>query len=147
MEAGQRQSLFGADLYRLGGNLGTQNYGLQAAALGPYEAYLAQMKQLEALGQQPLDLGINIGAKGQSTAGANALLQGGMAAAQTRGAADAYNPFATALTQASQNPAFQRGIGNLFGGGGRAAFSQTGLGSSGFGTGLAYGNQDIGAFI
>lgn len=103
MEAGQRQSLFGADLYRLGGNLGTQNYGLQAAALGPYEAYLAQMKQLEALGQQPLDLGINIGAKGQSTGAAQALLSGGMAAAQTRGAADAYNPFATALTQGASS--------------------------------------------
>ncbi len=115
-EAGQRQSLFGADLYRLGGNLGTQNYGLQASALGPYEAYLAQMKQLEALGQQPLDLGINIGAKGQSTGAAQALLSGGMAAAQTRGAADAYNPFATALTQAGQNPAFGRGVSNLFGG-------------------------------
>ena len=146
-EAGQRQSLFGADLYRLGGNLGTQNYGLQAAAIGPYEAYLNQMKQLEALGQQPLDLGINIGAKGQSTAGANALLQGGMAAAGSNFAANTYNPFATALTQASQNPALQAGLGRLFGGGGQAAFSQTGLGSSGFGTGLAYRNQDIGAFI
>jgi hypothetical protein len=41
-----------------------------------------------------------------------------MGAAQTMGAANAYNPFATALTQASQNPAFQQGIGYLFGGGG-----------------------------
>jgi len=62
-------------------------------------------------------------------------------------AANAFNPFATALTQAGQNPAFVRGVSNLFGGGGQAAFSQTGLGGSGFGTGLAYGNQDIGAFI
>ena len=115
-QAGMDQARFGAGLLGTAGNLLTQGYQGQAAALGPYEAYLAQMKQLEALGQQPLDLGINIGAKGQSTAGANALLQGGMAAAQTRGAADAYNPFATALTQASQNPAFQRGVGNLFGG-------------------------------
>jgi len=115
-QAGMDQARFGAGLLGTAGNLLTQGYQGQAAALGPYEAYLAQMKQLEALGQQPLDLGINIGAKGQSTAGANALLQGGMAAAQTRGAADAYNPFATALTQASQNPALQRGLGNLFGG-------------------------------
>ena len=146
-QAGMDQARFGAGLLGTAGNLLTQGYQGQAAALGPYEAYLAQMKQLEALGQQPLDLGINIGAKGQSTAGAQALLQGGMAAAQTRGAADAYNPFATALTQASQNPALQAGLGRLFGGGGQAAFSQTGLGSSGFGTGLAYLNQDIGAFI
>ena len=147
MQAGQQQTAFGAGLLGTGGNLLTQGYQGQAAALGPYEAYLAQMKQLEALGQQPLELGINIGAKGQSNAAAQAILDGGMAAARTRGAADAYNPFATALTQAGQNPALQAGLGRLFGGGGQAAFSQTGLGSSGFGTGLAYGNQDIGAFI
>lgn len=109
-QAGQRQSLFGADLYRLGGNLGTQNYGLQVAALSPYEAYLAQMKQLEALGQQPLDLGINIGAKGQSIAGSSALLRGGLSAAESNFAANAYNPFATALTQASMNPGLRSGI-------------------------------------
>ena len=115
-QAGMDQARFGAGLFGTAGNLLTQGYAGETAALGPYEAYLNQMKQLEALGQQPLDLGINIGAKGQSTGAAQALLSGGMAAAQTRGAADAYNPFATALTQASQNPAFQRGVGNLFGG-------------------------------
>jgi hypothetical protein len=47
----------------------------------------------------------------------------------------------------SQNPALVSGLGKLFGGGGQAAFSQTGFGGSGFGTGLAYGNQDLGAFI
>jgi len=115
-QAGMDQARFGAGLLGTAGNLLTQGYQGQAAALGPYEAYLAQMQKLEALGQQPLDLGINIGAKGQSTGAAQALLSGGMAAAQTRGAADAYNPFATALTQAGQNPAFGRGVSNLFGG-------------------------------
>jgi len=114
-QAGMDQARFGAGLLSTGGNLLDQGYRGQTAALGPYEAYLAQMKQLEALGQQPLELGINIGAKGQSTAGANALFQGGNAAAQTMGAANAYNPFATALTQASQNPAFQQGLSNAFG--------------------------------
>ena len=115
-QAGMDQARFGAGLFGTAGNLLTQGYAGQAAALGPYEAYLSQMRQLEALGQQPLELGINIGSKGQSNAAAQAILSGGMAAAQTRGAANAYNPFATALTQASQNPAFQRGLGNLFGG-------------------------------
>jgi hypothetical protein len=32
-------------------------------------------------------------------------------------------------------------------GGLQAAFSQTALGGSGFGTGLAYGNQDLGAYF
>jgi hypothetical protein len=40
------------------------------------------------------------------------------------------------------------GFGKLFGGGGagglQAKFSQTPIGSSGFGSGLAYGNQDLG---
>jgi hypothetical protein len=39
------------------------------------------------------------------------------------------------------------GFGSSGGNYGQAAFSQTGAGSSGFGTGLAYGNQDYGAFI
>ena len=142
-EAGQRQVAFGAGLFGTGGNLLTQGYGGQTAALGPYQAYLQGATGLEALGQDPLNLGINIGAKGQSAAGANALLQGGMGAAQSQFAANAYNPFATALTQASMNPALR----NVTGSGIQAAFSQTGLGGSGFGTGLAYGNQDIGAFI
>lgn len=36
---------------------------------------------------------------------------------------------------------------SLLGSSGQAAFSQTALGSSGFGTGLAYGNMDIGLFL
>jgi hypothetical protein len=66
-----------------------------------------------------------------------------MQAAQSNYAANAYNPFATALVGASQNPAFR----NLTGRGAQAAFSQTALGGSGFGTGLAYGNQDFGAYL
>jgi hypothetical protein len=66
-----------------------------------------------------------------------------MGAARAVGEANAFNPFATALIQGSMNPALR----NVTGSGIQSAFSQTGLGSSGFGTGLAYGNQDIGAFI
>jgi len=111
-QAGMDQARFGAGLLSTGGNLLDQGYRGQTAALGPYEAYLAQMKQLEALGQQPLDLGINIGSKGQSNAAAAAMLS--TAPSRESFAANAFNPFATALTQAGQNPAFQRGLGNLF---------------------------------
>ena len=139
----QQRASFGAGLFGTASNLLTQGYGGQTAALGPYQAYLQGASGLEGLGQQALDTGINIGAKGQSAAGAQALLQGGMGAAQSQFAANAYNPFATALTGLSQNPALR----NISGSGLQAAFSQTGLGGSGFGTGLAYGNQDLGAFI
>lgn len=141
-EAGQRQVAFGAGLFGTGGNLLTQGYGGQTAALGPYEAYLQQARQLEALGQQPLQLGIDIGARGQSNAAAQAMLTGNMPSRESF-QANAFNPFATALIQGSMNPALR----NVTGSGLQAAFSQTGLGGSGFGTGLAYGNQDIGAFI
>jgi hypothetical protein len=100
------------------------------------------MKTLESLGQQPLELGINIGAKGQSNAAAQAMLIGNTPSRESY-AANAFNPFAESLMAGSRNPALR----NLSGGGLQAGFSQTSLGGSGFGTGLAYGNQDIGAFI
>ena len=143
MQAGQQQTAFGAGLFGTGGNLLTQGYGGQTAALGPYQAYLQGATGLEALGQDPLNLGSALGGRVANPTGANALFQGGNAAAQSQFAANAYNPFATALTQASQNPALR----NVTGSGSQAGFSQTALGGSGFGTGLAYGNQDIGAFI
>jgi hypothetical protein len=127
----QGRASFGAGLFGTGGNLLTQNYQGQSAALGPYEAYLAQMRQLEGLGQDPLTLGINIGAKGQSTAGAQALYGGGMASAQTTAGANAYNPFAQILMQAGQNPQFRSGIDKLF----------SGSGSSGYIDPIAYGSN------
>jgi hypothetical protein len=120
-QGGMDQARFGAGLLGTGGNLLTQGYQGQAAALGPYEAYLAQMKQLEALGQQSLDIGSGIGAKVANPSGAQSLYSGGIAAAGSNFAANAYNPFATALTQAGQNPAFGRGVSNLFGGSNVAA--------------------------
>lgn len=143
MQAGQQQVAFGAGLFGTGGNLLNQGYQGQVAALSPYQAYLQGATGLEGLGQQTIDIGAGIGAKAANPAGGQALLQGGMGAAQSNYAANAYNPFATALTGFSQNPALR----NINAGNVQAAFSQTGLGGSGFGTGLAYGNQDIGAFI
>jgi hypothetical protein len=117
MQAGQQQTAFGAGLFGTGGNLLTQGYGGQAAALGPYQAYLQGASGLETLGQAPLDIGAQLGGRMANPTGAQALLQGGMGAAQTQARADAYNPFATALTGLSQNPAFASGVRNLFSGG------------------------------
>lgn len=118
MQAGQQQTTFGAGLLGTAGNLLTQGYQGQVGALAPYQAYLGGATSIEGLGQQPLDIGINLGAKGMSPSAANALLLGGMGAAQSRFKADAYNPFADTLIQASQNPAIQSGLGRMFGGGG-----------------------------
>lgn len=62
------------------------------------------------------------------------------------------NTAANALLAAQQARSSSYGqmgnvLGNYLGGGGQAAFSQTGLGGSGFGSGLAYGNQDLGQYL
>jgi len=114
MQAGQAQTAFGAGLFGTGGNLANQMYGLQTSALGPYQSYLSAATGLEQLGQQPLDIGTGIGAKVANPTGANALFQGGTNAANSMYGANAYNPFATALVGASQNPAFIRGVSNAF---------------------------------
>lgn len=112
--AGREQLAFGAGLFGTGSELLNQYQQGQVGALRPFEAYLGQEKAIEGLGQQPLDIGINIGAKGMSPSAANALLAGGTSAAQLRGKADAYNPLATAIYQGSQNPQIQQGVKNLF---------------------------------
>lgn len=116
-QAGQQRALFGAGLLGTGGNLITQGYQGQVGALSPYQAYLQGATGLETLGQQPLDIGINIGAKGMSPTAANAMYQGGMGAAESNYAANRYNPFATALVQGSQNRTLTDAIARLFSGG------------------------------
>jgi hypothetical protein len=118
MQAGQQQTAFGAGLFGTGGNLLTQGYGGQAAALGPYQAYLQGATGLEALGQDALNLGSALGGRIANPAGGQALYGGGMAAAGSNAAANAYNPFATALTGLSQNRQFTNAMSNQFGGGG-----------------------------
>jgi hypothetical protein len=122
-QAGQQQVTFGAGLFGTGGNLLTQGYQGQAGALAPYQGYLQGATGLESLGQQPLEMGSALGGRIANPSGANALLQGGTGAAQTMGAANAYNPFATALTMAGQNPNIQRGLENYFGGGRSQGFN------------------------
>jgi hypothetical protein len=85
--------------------------------LGPYQAYLQGATGLEALGQQPLEMGSALGGRAANPTGANALFQGGMGAAQSMGAANAYNPFATALIGLSQNPTLTNAVARQFGGG------------------------------
>jgi hypothetical protein len=115
MQAGQQQVAFGAGLFGTGGNLANQGYGLQAAALGPYQAYLQGATGLESLGQQPLEMGSALGGRIASATGANALYGGGQAAAQTMGMANAYNPFATAFTGFSRSPELTNATAKMFG--------------------------------
>jgi hypothetical protein len=114
-QEGRQRTAFGASLFGTGGNLLTQGYGGQVSALSPYQAYLQGATGLEALGQDPLNLGSALGGRIANPTGGQSLLTGGIGAAKSGFDANSYNPFATALTSASQNPDLRRGLNNMFG--------------------------------
>lgn len=114
-QGGMDQARFGAGLLGTAGNLLTQGYQGQVTALSPYQAYLQGATGLETLGQDPLNIGSALGGRIANPQGGQALLTGGMAAAGSNAAANAYNPFATALTSASRNPALMNAAGRYFG--------------------------------
>jgi hypothetical protein len=83
-QAAQQRAGFGAGLFGTGaGLLGTQ-YGLQTQALAPFQTQFGTAQSLEQAALQPLELGANLGGRAVNTAGASALLQGGLGAAQTQ---------------------------------------------------------------
>ena len=128
-QAGQQQLAFGTGLFGTGAQM-FDLYGRgQMGALGPYQAYMGGVQSLEALGQQPLELGSALGGRIANPTGANALYQGGIAAARSQAAADAYNPFATALTSFAANPAAARGLRSMFP-------TTSGFGVDGYGAGV-----------
>ena len=116
-QAGQQQTAFGAGLFGTGANLlGSYQQG-QVGALSPFQASLGVQSGIEQLGQNPLTLGAGLG--GQAAAyGANSgqfTYGGGVGAANTMQAANAYNPYASALINASTNSQLQQGLGNWLG--------------------------------
>ena len=150
-QAGQRDVLFGAGLLGQGSQAMGQYYSGQQAAYAPYTTALGQAQALETLGQQPYNMGVNLGQLG-AQAGANVgtlgLRGAGLSTALATSADATRNLGAQSLIAAGNpNAMFGQAIGGLFGGGLQSAFSGTGLGSSGFGTGLAYGNQDLGLYL
>lgn len=147
---GQQNVAFGAGLLGTGAQTMGQYYAGQQAAYAPYTTALGQFTNLEQLAQQPLTMGASLGQQ-SAQAGAN-MGQLGLRGAQlstalATGQAATTNPYATLLSGLGSSSTLGQGIGGLLGGGLQSAFSQTGVGSSGFGTGLAYGNQDLGLFL
>jgi hypothetical protein len=150
-QAGQRDVLFGAGLLGQGSQAMGQYYSGQQAAYAPYTTAMGQAQNLETLGQQPYNMGVNLGQIG-AQAGANVgtlgLRGAGLSTALATSADATRNLGAQSLIAAGNpNAQFGQALSGLFGGGLQSAFSGTGLGASGFGTGLAYGNQDLGLFL
>jgi hypothetical protein len=102
-QAGQQQLAFGSGLFGTGAGLLNQYQAGQVGALSPFNAYLGGASTIESLGQQPLDIGASLGGRNVNTTGAQALLSGGMGAAQTMQQANAYSPFGTGLMGAANS--------------------------------------------
>ena len=127
-QAGQQQTAFGAGLFGTGANLlGSYQQG-QVGALSPFQNTLGIQSGIEQLGQNPLTLSAGLG--GQAAAyGAQSgryTYGGGVGAANTMQGANAYNPYATALINASTNPQLSQGIGNWMRGGNAGNVGGTG---------------------
>jgi hypothetical protein len=117
---GQQNVLFGSGLLGQGSQAMGQYYGGQQAAYAPYTTALGQVQGLETAGQQPLNMGINLG-QISSQAGANVgklgLTGAGQSVALATGADATRNLLAQSLIAAG-NPNAQVGsaIGSALGG-------------------------------
>jgi len=105
-QAGQQQTAFGAGLFGTGANLlGSYQQG-QVGALSPFQTSLGLGGTIEQMGQSPLQISAELAGR-TANAGANvgqSLLRGGLSAAQTAQAGNAYNPLANVLQGIGTNP-------------------------------------------
>ena len=130
--AGQQQTAFGAGLFGSGSQLLGQYQAGQVGALSPFQTSLGLGGTIEQMGQQGLQIGSELGGR-SATAGANvgqALLTGGMGAARTAQAGNAYNPLANVLQGIGTNPYaydYLKSMGGFnYGGTPQGAYAQQG---------------------
>ena len=118
----QQQIQFGTGLFGTGAQQLGQQYALPTQALGPLQSYLGTVGTLEQLGQQPFQLGLQVGGAAQSGANVGSqLLQSGLssAAATQQRAGDAASQQLTSFMNKALNSAIGGFTGSFggFGGG------------------------------
>lgn len=119
-QAGQQRATFGAGLLSSGAGMLGQIPSLTTQGYGPLQTQLGLASTMEQLGQSPLDIGAQLGGR-TATAGAtaaNALLTGGMGAAQTglQGTLAGQGILSNTMSGIMNNLSKQTGGGgNLFG--------------------------------
>lgn len=140
-EQGRAQTEFGAGLFGTGAKVAQAGYS-------PLQTQLGLGETIEKLGQSPLDIGAQLGGR-TATAGATAgqaLLRGGISAAETLRPSAAISPLGESLQQAAMNRQLTSGIGNWLSGLGTPPMTAASS-SGGWGTGNYFGNQDLGAYL
>lgn len=106
-EQGRAQTQFGTGLFK-------DAFGIASGGYTPLNTQLQQAQGIETLGQQPLEIGANLGGRAVNTAGAQALFSGGNAAAQSIGSVAGYNPLGSTLQGLGQNKQFTQAVQGLF---------------------------------
>jgi hypothetical protein len=108
---GQRQLAFGTTLFGTGADiLGQYQRGL-VGSLAPFQGYLGAAGDIEALGQQPLELGSALGGRIANPQGASALGAGGSRAAGYMFGANQLNPTASFLQGLGTNQQLTSALG------------------------------------
>ena len=99
-QGGMDYAKFGAGMVGGGGDMLSSMYGTQSKALDPYNTALGGATYLEGLGQQTMDQGINIGAKGTAANAQSGLLlsQGVQNSASAMQQANQYSPWGNLLS-------------------------------------------------
>jgi len=99
-QGGMDYAKFGAGMVGGGGDMLSSMYGTQSKALDPYNTALGCATYLEGLGQQTMDQGINIGAKGTAATAQSGMLlgQGISNSAQAMQQANQYSPWGNLLS-------------------------------------------------
>jgi len=113
---------------------------------GLIDQQYSRLGGLASLGQ---NAAAGVGNAGMSTGANVANLLGRQGAAAAGGEIAQGKAFGAIPAAVSGGFGLYNGLGNSFGGGSnlQSQFSQTPIGSSGFGSGLAYGNQDLGTYF
>jgi len=102
-QGGMDYTKFGAGVVGTGGDLLNSMFNTQRNAFQPYQTALGGAQTIEGLGQNAMDLGINIGAKGTaSNAQSGALLAQGMTNAANTIQENASSPWGTLLSGAGK---------------------------------------------
>jgi hypothetical protein len=111
-EAGRQRIAFGAGLFGTGSDIYNLYSTGQVNALNPFATYLGAGSTIEELGQQPLQLGRQIGGQAASAGGnvGQFLLSGGQNAARAIQGAAGQSGIGTALMNLGKSPEFGSGV-------------------------------------
>ena len=130
-QQGRTQTTFGQGL--LGGA-----FDLASGSYKPLTTGLSAAQAPETMGLQSLELGSALGGRNMNQTGAQALMQGGLAAANTVGNTAGFNPFGNTLMGLANNKDFTNAVGNWTGGLFRSTpsniYSGVGQGMAGMGS-------------